>query len=108
MVSWDTCISGRSGYCEANHAEICSATSWPRAGQALERVALVNGGGEEPELIRLQHSTQPKQCSSWSHPQRRAKELQSDQSNWNSSPGVVSIDIVTRTVPWVGPCTECR
>ena len=23
MVSWDTCISGRSGYCEANHAEIC-------------------------------------------------------------------------------------
>ena len=24
MVSWDTCISGRSGYSRANHAEICS------------------------------------------------------------------------------------
>src|SRR5580693_7974496 len=23
MVSWDTCISGRSGYSRANHAEIC-------------------------------------------------------------------------------------
>ena len=46
-------------------------------------------------LMRLQHSTAPKHCSSWSQPHRRAQWLQSDQSNWNSSPGPVSIGTVT-------------
>ncbi len=47
------------------------------------------------DLIRLQHSTAPKQCSSASQPHCRAQRLASDQSNWNSSPGPVSIGIVT-------------
>ena len=65
-------------------------------------------GAKNQNLIRLQHSTHPKQCSSWPQPQRRAKLLQSDQSNWNSSPGTVSMGMVTITAPLVGPRTECR
>jgi hypothetical protein len=46
-------------------------------------------------LRRLQHSTVPKQCNSSAQPQRRAQWLQSDQSNWNSTPGPVSIGTAT-------------
>ncbi len=60
-------------------------------------------GAKNQNLTRLQHSTQPKRCSSWSQQQHRAKLLQSDQS-----PGTASIGIVTMTAPLVGPRTECR
>jgi hypothetical protein len=62
-------------------------------------------------LMRLQHSSAPKQCNSWPHPQRRAQRLQSDQSNWNSSAGPVSIGTVTNAEPGAprdGPRTERR
>jgi len=61
------------------------------------------------DLTRLQHSTAPKQCSSCSQPQRRAQWLASDQSNWNSSPGPVSMGTVTtEALRWRGPRTSRR
>jgi hypothetical protein len=40
---------------------------------------------------RLQHKMAPKHHSSPGHPHRRAQSVQSDQSNWHSSLGAVSM-----------------